>query len=140
MNETKQQPMFPTFSTFMWAGILLCLLGWGGLAVLVSNTLPTMGPRWLFYFFLMCAVSGLMLPVTFFFNRRFMTKPPPESGVIVREAIWVGIYACIGFWLQQAALFNPVLAMALALGFVIIEFLLRIRELSLWKPRETLDE
>ena len=140
MHETKQQPMFPNFSTFIWAGILLCLLGWGGLAVLVSNTLPTMGPRWLFYFFLMCAVSGLILPVTFFFNRRFMTKPPAESGVIVREAIWVGIYACIGFWLQQGALFNPVLAMALALGFVIIEFLLRIRELSLWKPRETLDE
>lgn len=140
MNESSLQPKLPPFSTFFWAGVLLCLLGWGGLAVLVSNTWPTMGPRWLFYLLLMCAVSGLVLPVTYFFNRRFITKPPAEGGVIVREALWVGIYACIAFWLQQGALFNPVLAIALALGFVIIEFLLRIRELSLWKPRGTSDE
>jgi hypothetical protein len=140
MNEPSPLRKFPAFTTFLWASILLCLLGWGGLAMLVANTLPTMGPRWLFYFLLMCAVSGVSLPVTFFLNRRFMTKPPVDGGVIVREAIWVGIYACVAFWLQQGALFNPVLAIALGIGFVIIEFLLRIRELSLWKPKESVDE
>lgn len=140
MNEPSSQAKFPPFSTFFWAGILLCLLGWGGLAVLISNMLPTMGPRWLFYLLMTCGVSGLVLPATFFFNRRFLTKPPAEGGVIVRQAIWVGVYVCIAFWLQQGGLFNPVLAIALALGFIIIEFLLRIRELSLWKPRETSDD
>lgn len=140
MNESSPLPKFPPFSTFFWASVLLGLFGWGGLALLVSNTLPTMGPRWLFYFLLVCAVSGLTMPVTFFLNRRFMTKPPAEGGVIVREAIWLGVYACIAFWLQQGGLFNPVMAIALGLGFVIIEFLLRIRELSLWKPKDFVDE
>jgi len=131
---------FPPFSTFLWASILLNLLGWGGLAVLVSNALPTLGPRWLFYFLLFCAVSGLFLPVTFFLNRRFMSKPPAEGGVIVREAIWVGMYACIALWLQQAALLNGLIAFAVGLGFVMIEFLMRVRELSSWKPGENADD
>jgi hypothetical protein len=140
MNENSPLPKYPAFSNFMWASILLCLLGLGGLSILVSNALPTMGPRWLFYFLLMSAVSGVSLPVTYFLNRRFITRPPAEGGVIVREAIWAGIYACIAFWLQQGALFNPVLAVALGLGFVTIEFLLRVRELSLWKPKDAVDE
>ena len=140
MDETPSTLKFPSFSPFLWASILLALFGWGGLAILVSITVPTMGPRWLFYFLLMCAVSGLGLPLTYFINRRFLTRPPAEGNVIVREAIWIGVYACVVAWLQQGTIFTFVLAVALALGFAIMEILLRIRELSLWKPRDTTDE
>jgi hypothetical protein len=132
--------MLPSFRTFFWASVLLCLFGFGGLAILVVVTLPTMGPRWLFYFFLLCGISGLALPLTFFVNRRFMTKPPADGGVIVREAIWIGIFVCIMIWLQFGGILNPVLALSLALGFIIVEFLLRVREQSLWKPKDTPDE
>lgn len=140
MNEPNSTPKFPSFRTFFWASLLLCLFGWGGLAILVANTLPTMGPRWLFYFLLMCGVSGLALPVTFFINRRFLSSPPADEGVIVREAIWFGIYACLALWLRQGNVLNAVLAVALALGFAIIEVLLRVREISLWKPKDSTNE
>ena len=140
MNETTTPSKFPSFTPFFWASLLLGLFGWGGLAILVSTTVPTMGPRWLFYFLMMCAVSGLGLPITYFVNRRFLTKPPADGNVIVREAIWIGGYVCVVAWLQQGTIFTPVLSIALALGFAIMEILLRIRELSLWKPKETTDE
>jgi hypothetical protein len=140
MNETTPSIIFPSFRNFFWACVLLCLFGWGGLAILVVITLPTMGPRWLFYFLLMCGVSGLALPVTYFINRRFMSKPPAEGGVIVRQAIWIGFYACTMIWMRSGGFLNPVMALALALGFLAVEVLLRIREMSLWKPKGTLDE
>lgn len=140
MNETTSTEIFPSFRIFLWACILLCLFGWGGLAILVVITLPTMGPRWLFYFLLMCGVSGLFLPFTFFINRRFMSKPPADGGVIVREAIWIGIFFCIMIWLRFGGILNPVLVLSLALGFLVVEVLLRIREMSLWKPKDSPNE
>jgi hypothetical protein len=137
MSEMKSVVRFPSFRTFFWASLLLCLFGWGGLAILVANTLPTMGPRWLFYFLFMSGVSGLALPVTFFINRRFLSNPPADESVIVREAIWIGFYACLALWLKGGEVLNLVLALALALGFAIVEVLLRVREISLWKPKES---
>ena len=135
MNETTPSAKYPSFRNFFWACILLCLFGWGGLAILIVITLPTMGPRWLFYFLLMCGVSGLALPLTYFVNRRFMSNPPAEGGAIVREAIWIGFYVCIIFWMLAGGIMNPVAALSLAIGFSTVEVLLRIRENSLWKPK-----
>ena len=140
MSETIPPVRFPTFRNFFWASVLLCLLGWGGLAVLVVRTLPTMGPRWLFYFLLMSGVSGLALPVTYFVNRRFMSTPPAEGGVVVREAIWTGFYVCIIMWLRTGGVLNPNVAFALAIGFLVVEGLLRVREMSLWKPKASPNE
>lgn len=136
MNETSAPVnQLPSFRNFFWASVLLSLFGWGGLAILFVITLPTLGPRWLFYFLFMCGVSGVALPVTYFINRRFMTRPPAEGGAIVRESIWVGFYACIMLWMQSGGILNPVMALALAIGFLTVEVLMRIRETSLWKPK-----
>ena len=138
MNEpsaVSQSVRFPSFRTFLWASVLLILLGWSGLAILVSTTLPVLGPRWLFFFLFMSGITGLMLPVTFFLNRRFISIPPADGGVILRQAMWFGVYGCIVAWLQQGRVLTGVLAIMLALGFAIVELLLRVRELSLWKPK-----
>jgi hypothetical protein len=138
MNEptsSSQSIRFPAFRTFLWASILLFLFGWGGLAILVSTTLPILGPRWLFFFLFMSGLTGAALPVTYFFNRRFISIPPADGSIILRQAMWFGIYGCIIAWLQQGRVLNGVLAIMLALGFAIVELLLRVRELSLWKPK-----
>ena len=143
MNETTpivKAPQFPSFRTFLWACVLLCLFGWGGLAILVVITLPTMGPRWLFYFLLMCGASGFSLPFTYFINRRFISNPPADGSVIVRQAVWIGIFVCIMIWLRFGGILNPVLVLSLAFGFLIVEILLRIREISLWKPTDSPNE
>jgi hypothetical protein len=61
----------PRVANFLPASIFLFIIGWGGLIALVVSTLPTVGPRWLFFFLCVLAVTGTMLPITAFLNRRF---------------------------------------------------------------------
>jgi hypothetical protein len=91
----------PSFWSFFVVSLLLGLFGWGGLFVLVTMTLPTILPRWTFFFLLTLALSGTALPVAYFLNRRFPTDPPVDSGVVMREAMWVGFYGSLLAWLQM---------------------------------------
>jgi hypothetical protein len=130
MNSQSSPPV----RTFIPAAIILAVLGWGGLYFLVSLTIPTVGPRWLFFFLSVLALTGTGLPVIAFLNQRFPTNPPVSSGVIVREAIWVGIYFPTLAWLQLGQVLTPALSLLLAVGLLAIELLLRLRERSQWKP------
>lgn len=130
METTSSQPV----RSFIPAAIILCLLGWGGLFYLVFFTVPTVGPRWLFFFLSVLALTGTVLPVVAFLNLRFPSSPPPTAGVVLRQAIWVGIYIPTLAWLQIGRVLSLALALLLALGFVLIEWLLRLREKSQWKP------
>lgn len=108
--------------------------GWGGLAALILSTLPTVGPRWLFFFLAVLALTGTALPVMAFINRRFPSQPAPTSAIIVRQSLWVGVYGATIAWLQIGRVLTPTLAILLAAGLVLIEFLLRFSEKSQWKP------
>ena len=119
---------------FLPAAVLLALAGWGGLAALILYTLPTLWPRWLFFFFSVLAVTGTVLPFTAFLNRRFPSVPPPPPGVILRQALWVGIYVATLTWLRIPRVLTPAMALLMAAGLVLIEWLLRLRERSQWRP------
>jgi hypothetical protein len=114
--------------------MVLFILGWGGLAALVIYTLPTVGPRWLFFFLEVLALTGTVLPLIAFLNRRFPSLPPPTAGVVVRQSLWFGIYGATLAWLQIGRVLTPALALLIAVGLILIEFLLRLRERSQWKP------
>ncbi len=124
----------PPVRFFTLPALILSILGWGGLYFLVQYTIPTVFPRWLFFFLLVLAVSGFVLPMVAFFNRRFQTDPPASSGVIVREASWFGLFAAILAWLQMGRILTPIMTGLLAAGFFLVEFLLRLNERSQWKP------
>jgi hypothetical protein len=130
----------PPLRKFFIAGIFLAVIGWAGLAWIFYYTLPTLGPRWLMFFLLMVALSGSSLPFVAYLNRRFMSKPPVEGDVVLRQAMFVGIYGSILVWLQLGRLLNLVLATFLAAGFFVIEFLLRLRERSRFQPKGPLNE
>ena len=121
-------------SSILPIAIPLMLLGWGALAFLFLFTEPSGGTRWAMFFSGMLAVTGTALPVVAFLNRRFPSLPPPSQAVIVRQAIWVGLYIPTLVWLQIGRVMNPSLALLLAVGFLLIEGLLRLIERSLWKP------
>jgi hypothetical protein len=123
----------PRVVIFLPASILLFIIGWGGLIVLVISTLPTVGPRWLFFFLCVLAVTGTMLPVIAFLNRRFPSTPPPSAMVVVRQALWFAVYVSTLAWLQIGRVLNVALAILLAIGLGLIEFLLRLSEKSQWK-------
>jgi len=113
------------------------LSGWIGLLFLVNYTLPTLGPRWGFFFLATLALSGTALPIVYFFHRRFNLKNFPHSSVITRQALWVGIYGATLAWLQLGKVANLPITIGLALGLVAIETLVRIREKAQWTPPES---
>ncbi|MFL7890683.1 MAG: hypothetical protein ACK2UM_07640 [Anaerolineales bacterium] len=124
----------PPVRNFMPTAIILALIGWGGLYALINFTYPTVGPRWLFFFLGVLAITGTALPIVAFLNQRFSTKPPALPSVIIREAIWFGIYFPTLAWLQLGRVLTPALVLLLAAGFFAIEVLLRMRERSQWNP------
>lgn len=120
--------------TFFPLSIVLTILGLGGLLLVIFGTLPTIGPRWLFFFLGVVGLTGLSLPLVFFLNKRFPSDPPVEGMVILRQALWVGVFGSTVAWLQLGRVLTGGLALILAGAFVLIEFLLRLFERSRWNP------
>lgn len=136
----QNPPVFPAFRTILLSSVMCLLLGWGGLAILLMTSLPDLRARWLFFFLVVVGVTGAVIPISYLINRRFMTTPPATGTAIVRQATWFGIYAALIAWLQQGRVLTPVLALVLALGFALAEFLFRVREISLWRPKGSPNE
>jgi hypothetical protein len=124
----------PPIRTFLPMAIFLAIVGWGGLILLFIYTLPTVGPRWLFFFLSILALTGTTIPFTAYLNHRFPSVPPPSGMAIVRQSLWVAIYIATLAWLQIGRVLTPTLAILLAVGIGLIEFLLRLSERSQWKP------
>jgi hypothetical protein len=127
----------PPFKPYLIISLILGVLGAAGLYVLFNFTVPTLGPRWLFFFLSTVTVSALALPVVYFFHWRFSSADRISPGIIAREAIWAGIYVDLVAWFQLGRLLNLPLAVALAAGLVVIEFALRLAERSRFSPKES---
>ena len=129
------EPRSPqSFRTFLPAALTMFILGWGGLALLFYTTEPTVWPRWGFYVLWTLALTGTALPVTWFLNLRFPSNPPAGEYVIMRQAIWFGVYGSTLAWLQLGHILTLWYILGLALGLIAIEYLIRIRERSRWQP------
>ena len=126
----------PPVTSFLPAALILSILGWAGLIAIINFTTPSGGTRWAFFFAAVLALTGTVLPLAAFLNRRFPSEPPPTPGVVLRQAIWIGIYFPILAWLQIGRVLTPSLARLLAIGLLLIEWLLRMRERSQWKPQD----
>jgi hypothetical protein len=131
-----EMPKITSIRPFLFIGLVLSLIGWGGLAYVIMDTLPTLGPRWLFFFFLVMGMSGTSMPIIGFLHLRFPGDPPSAPGVVVRQAIWVGIYGGLLAWLQLGRVLDTARAVFLAVGFILIEILLHLRERSQFKPTD----
>ena len=74
------------------------------------------------------------MPVMAFLNLRFPSTPPASAWVVVRQSLWCGLYIPTLAWLQAGRVLTLPMAVLLAAGLILIEFLLRLRERSQWKP------
>lgn len=113
------------------AGVVMMVGGWAGIYQLVTTTLPRVGQRWLFFLLLQLAVTGTVLPFVRYLNVRFtpIDDDLPPGGVLVRQSIWIGLFAMVCIWLQMPRRLNLPIAFFLALIFVVIEVFLRSREI-----------
>ena len=124
----------PPFGRILIISLIVAAIGLMGLIVVITLTLPYLGPRWLFFFFLTLLLTGVFLPVVAFLNLRFPSTPPANSGVLVRQALWFGIFADLLAWLQMGRVLTPSIAFYIGTGMALIEVFLRMYERSRWKP------
>ena len=124
----------PSVKSTIPSASILAILGLLGLVYLFKSTLPTLGPRWLFFFFGVLAVTGFFLPVSAFLNIRFPSKPEANRKVVVREASIMGIFFTTLAWLQLGRVLTPGLGFLIAGCLILVEILMRLRERSRWEP------
>ena len=126
------QPKF--IHTFLPLAGILTFVGWGGLILIIHNTVPNLMPRWLFFFLGVLALTGPALPIVYYLNQRFPSDPPVDGMIVLRQALWVGVFGSTVAWLQLGRVLTPGLGLILTAVFILIEFLLRLFERSHWNP------
>ena len=127
--------MKPSFRPYLPATLTLLIIGCAGLYSLINFTLPTLLPRWGFFFLATLALTGTALPITYFLHRRFAASIP-VANIITRQSLLVGVYGALLAWLQLGKVANLSIVIGLALGLIAIETLIRLREKSQWIPPE----
>jgi len=127
-----------SFRPYIASTISLFIIGWGSAAFAVFTLTPTVWARWLLFFGGTLGLTSMALPATWFLNLRFPSEPPAGVAVIMRQALWVGVYGALVTWLQQERLVTLWTGLGLAVGMVAIEYLIRMRENARWQPTPNL--
>lgn len=122
----------PSFRPYLLPSLILLLLGWGGLYAIFVYTLPTVWPRWGFFALWVIALSAAAFPVVYFVTTRFSSEKM-ESQVMVRRALWAGVFGATLAWLQLARLVTVYVILGLGFGLFAVESLLRLRERARWR-------
>ena len=134
-----EQPQL-TFKPFGISSLVLLLVGWGGLYFLITQTLPLVWARWGFFVLGFLAITGVALPLVYFFHWRFPDEKPAEASVVTRQAMWFGVYGATLAWLQLGRLVTVYVILGLAGGLLAIEYFIRLREKAHWKPPVQTDD
>ncbi|MCJ7519195.1 MAG: hypothetical protein MUO42_05930 [Anaerolineaceae bacterium] len=129
----------PPFGKIFITSLLLSILGLGGLAFIFIALEPTLGPRWMFYFFLTMAGTGLALPAAYIIQRRLAKQYVPAR-VLIREGLFFGIYLDLLAWLQIGRIASNLVIFLLASGMVLLEVFLRMAEKATFRADEFSDE
>ena len=124
----------PPLRALLPLSILLGLPGWIALVYLMTQTVPSLGNRWMFFVSLVFALTGTAIPIVGYLNRIIKIFGPASFEAVVREATLVGLYAGILIWLNKGQVLSFGLALILAVGLLLVEILLRIRSRSEWHP------
>ncbi len=107
--------------------LFLVLIGGSGLVFTLFMLEPRLGPRWMFFFFLVIFGAGIGLPVSFIIQRRFAKEYVP-SRVLVREGILFGLFLAFIAWLQLGRILTNLITVIVGVGFLLFEMLLRMAE------------
>lgn len=130
-RRSRRSTLPPDHVGILIGALLLASTGWGGLYLLVTSEYPRVGQIWLFFVLLHIAVSATVLPIVRYINVRLTPRSRmiPPAGVVIRQSIWIGLFAVACAWLQIPRALTPPNAFFIALAFLIVEAFLRLREL-----------
>ncbi len=135
-RRARRQYIEATHASVVVAGVMLATAGWAGLIWLITNELPDVPNRWMFFALLQIALTGSALPLVRYLNQRFSRQRGlfVEPGVLVRQATWIGLLGTSCAWLRIPRLLSLPLFIIVFLALIGIETLLRIRERTQWRP------
>ena len=71
--------------------------------------------------------TGLTLPLAYYLNKRFGLTPSQHFLVVLRQAMWVGLWLAVCTWLQMNRSLSWGVAILVAVVFGTLEFLLQVR-------------
>jgi hypothetical protein len=128
------EPSIPDYRGILISAAFMALLGWLGIYLVVTRSLPTVGPRWLLFFLWTLAATGTALPFVWLLHRRFGGEQAVSPGIIMRQGIEVGLFSALILWLQINRALTLSLAVMIAVGLGLIEAFLRLIERSRWSP------
>ena len=129
----------PPFGKIFTTSLILSVMGLSGLVFILITLEPTLWPRWLFYFFLTMAGTGIALPVAFILQRRLAKQYVPAR-VLIREGLLFGIYLDLLAWLQIGRIATNLVVFLLAGGMILLEYFLRMAEKATFRADEYSDE
>ena len=121
------QPSSP-YRSLMISAAIMAGFGWLGLILLLFGTVPTVGPRWLFFFLLAIALTGTALPFVWLLHHRFDGERSTPVSTLLRQALLFALFGEICSWLQINRSLTLSLAVLLALGLTAVEWFLRVLE------------
>jgi hypothetical protein len=127
-----RKSFLPPFGKILSTSLFLILIGGGGLVFVLTFFEPTLGPRWMFFFFLTIFGAGIAIPLSYLVQRRFADQPVPPK-VLVREAILFGVFLSLAAWLQLGRILTNLIIVIIAVSFLILEMLLRMAEKATFK-------
>ena len=128
------------FKSFGLSALALTFIGFGGLFVIITQTLPYVPARWSFFVFMFMGLTGIALPIVYFLHKRFPAESPAESSVIMRQSFWVGVYGATLAWLQLGRLVTLNVILVLAGGIIAAEYFIRVREKANRRPPNISDD
>lgn len=132
MEDTRS----PSVGSFFPLVFFLAVPGWIWLIYLMTQTIPTLGNRWMFFVAAVFAITGTSIPLVAYLNRIVRPFGPATYEMIVRESTIIGVYAGILIWLNKGQILTYGLAIILGIGLLIVELLIRLRTRSEWHPAE----
>jgi hypothetical protein len=124
----------PSVKSVLPLSLILAIPGSFWLIYLMTNTLPDLGNRWMFFVAAVMTVSGITLPLIAYLNRIIQPFGPANYETVVRESTLLGVYIGIMLWLNKGQLLSAGLALILGVGIFLIELLIRLRRRSRWEP------
>jgi Flp pilus assembly protein TadB len=92
----------------------------------------------MFFFFLSIIGAGIALPFCYLIQRRFANQVVPGK-VLIREAILFGVFLALVAWLQLGRVLTNLIIVIIAVGFVLLEMLLRMAEKATFKADENVE-
>jgi hypothetical protein len=125
----------PPFGKVLTTSIFLILIGGSGLVFIFAFFEPTLGPRWMFFFFITIFGAGIALPMSYLIQRRFASQFV-SGRVLIREAILFGVFLSLAAWLQLGRILSNLIVVVIAIGFLLLEMLLRMAEKATFKVDE----